>query len=170
MTRFLFALVLTLVASASGLAQDMPLSQILIDGEGWKKVEKAGGTVRVSMPPHSAHSPDRTTLYRWQAKSGAFIEARQNATQQPYAPYCPLRTKGSEKSIAVWGLTTDKDGRIYAATEIGVQVFDPTGRMCGVLTPAAPGTPAGMAFEGDTLTLWIDHTKYARKLRTEGVK
>jgi enterochelin esterase family protein len=84
-------------------------------------------------------------------------------------PYAPLRVKRGEKSIDVLGLTTDKDGRIYAATEIGVQVFDPTGRLCGVMT-----TPKGKAewfvFEGDTLTLWIGETKYARKLRTAGVK
>ena len=39
MNRFLFALAMTLVASAPMLAQDMPLAQILIDSEGWKKVE-----------------------------------------------------------------------------------------------------------------------------------
>ena len=53
---------------------------------------------------------------------------------------------------------------------IGVQVFDPTGRLCGVLTPAAPGRPEHLAFEGDRLTLWVGDTKYARKLNTRGAK
>jgi enterochelin esterase family protein len=84
------------------------------------------------------------------------------------APYCPLRLRRGAPYSEVTGLATDRDGRIYAATEIGVQVFDPTGRLCGVLTPAAKGRPEHMAFEGDHLTMWIDETKYARKLNTMG--
>jgi hypothetical protein len=170
MTRFLFAIVLSLVASASVLAQDMPLSQILIAGEGWKKVENPG--TRVVSAPVLTHSPDGSTAFRWLPASGNFIEARQTGASdaQPYVAYCPLRLKRGEKTIDVAGLATDKDGRIYAATELGVQVFDPTGRMCGVLTPAAPGKPTAIVFEDNTLTLWIDGTKYTRKLRTEGVK
>ena len=69
-------------------------------------------------------------------------------------------------------LTADKDGRIYAATTLGIQVFDPTGRLCGVM--AAPTAGASIVdhlrFEGDTLTVWIDNDKYQRKLNTQGVK
>jgi enterochelin esterase family protein len=72
--------------------------------------------------------------------------------------------------INVTGLATDTDGRIYAATEIGVQVFDPIGRLCGVMTPAAPGRPESMAFEGEQLTLWIGDVKYTRKLNATGAK
>jgi sugar lactone lactonase YvrE len=168
--RFLLALGLAWIASAPALAQDMPLSQILIDGEGWKKVESP--VPRVVNAQALTHSPDGSAIFRWTPASGRFVEARQTKANdaQPYVAYCPLRLKRGQKPIAVAGLTADKDGRIYAATEIGVQVFDPTGRMCGVLTPAAPGTPTSMAFEGDKLTLWIGETKYARKLRTEGAK
>ena len=34
----------------------------------------------------------------------------------------------------------------------------------------AEGIPNHLAFEGDTLTLWIGYTKYARKLNTSGAK
>jgi sugar lactone lactonase YvrE len=91
-------------------------------------------------------------------------------------PYCPLRSRKSEgkettpSGLAVTSMTGDKDRRIYAATPLGVHVFDPTGRLCGVLTPAATGIPKHMAFEGDKLTLWIGETKYERKLNTAGVK
>jgi sugar lactone lactonase YvrE len=158
------------VASAPAIAQDMPLSQILIDGEGWKKVENPAP--RVVSAPVFAFSPDMSTQFRWIPSSGGFIEARQFGGKQahPYEPYAPVRQKRGEKGLRVTGLTTDRDGRIYAATEIGVQVFDPTGRLCGVLTPAAPGEPERIAFEGDSLTIWIGETKYARKLRTKGVE
>src|SRR5262249_14392455 len=65
---------------------------------------------------------------------------------------CALRVPPGKQMIGVTGLAADADGRIYAATEIGVQVFDPTGRLCGVLAPAAPGKPELLTFEGDQLT------------------
>ena len=173
MTRLLLALALALFASAPALAQDMPLSQILVDGEGWKKAE--GGPKKPAPregAPVAAESPDGQTGFVWQPKAGRFIEARQAGAPEgvPAAPYCPVRQKRGKGVTEVTSLTTDRDGRIYAATEIGVQVFDPTGRMCGVLTPAAPGRPEHLAFEGDRLTLWVGDTKYARKLNTRGAK
>jgi enterochelin esterase family protein len=157
----------------------MPLSQILIDGEGWKRVEgkpqkPAPETGMINNWPgaYGAKSPDQITTYIYPA-GGSFIQAATKwpmKSQLKVAPYCPLRVRRGEKDIAVTGLVTDTDGRIYAATEIGVQVFDPTGRLCGVLTPAAPGKPEFLAFEGDRLTMWIGDTKYARKLNATGAK
>jgi enterochelin esterase family protein len=170
MMRKLLALALLVCLAPVAKSQDMPLSQILIDGEGWKKVEKPQpppGGVPVVARSHNGH-----TTFRWIATSGRFIEARPAgvADSVPYSPYCPLRLRRGEKEIEVTGLAVDKDGRIYAATEIGVQVFDPTGRLCGVLTPVAEGKPTHLAFEGDQLTLWIGDTKYTRKLNTTGAK
>ena len=34
------------------------------------------------------------------------------------------------------GMTTDVQGRTYVTTSLGIQVFDPTGRLCGVLAKA----------------------------------
>ena len=39
------------------------------------------------------------------------------------------------------GMTSDETGRYYVATALGVQVFDPTGRLCGVV-PGPPGSSA----------------------------
>jgi len=173
MTRALVALALVLGASAPAFAQDMPLSQILIDGEGWMKVDKAGVKPQSKSALHATVSADGGTAFVGGPDQQFLLAGPldgKTANLARTAPYAPLRTRRSEKGIDVTGLTTDRDGRIYAATDIGVQVFDPTGRLCGVLTPAAPGRPEAMTFEGDTLTLWIGDTKYARKLRTEGVK
>jgi sugar lactone lactonase YvrE len=206
MNRRFFALATALLATTPGLAQDMPLSQILIDGEAWKKVEgnpqrpkegpgvrigiangkramtlRAGGReltlVESSRPvdisgaaPHAVlltadgatayvGYPGRTAVWAFRVDKGGKLSDGE--------PYCPLRL-GRARSIEVTDLATDRDGRIYAATHLGVQVFDPTGRLCGVLTPAAPGRPEHLAFEGDRLTLWIGGAKYERKLRTQG--
>jgi hypothetical protein len=180
------ALALAVLSSASSAApaQDMPLSQILIDGEGWRKVETPGAKPK---PPgleplmasgayvltYLAYSPDRSTAFYLSEGAGFIVAAQVAADGKPVPPgvrHAPLRLKRGAKSVAVGGLATDRDGRIYAATEIGVQVFDPTGRLCGVLTPAAPGKPEHLAFKGDTLTLWVGETKYARKLNTTGAK
>ena len=38
-------------------------------------------------------------------------------------------------------MTSDTLGRYYVASALGVQVFDPTGRLCGVLPKPQPGKP-----------------------------
>jgi hypothetical protein len=180
--RILAILALFSVATAPAAAQDMPLSQILIAGEGWKKVDRPGekpprlGDFPLPGDPLVAevtYSPDGGTMFAAVPGQGFLFAAPARADGNvvvPLTSYAPLRTRHGEKSIAVTGLEVDRDGRIYAATDIGVQVFDPTGRLCGVLTPAAPGKPEHLAFEGDKLTLWIGETKYTRKLNTQGAK
>ena len=177
MARIFSVLALFSFAIAPAVAQDMPLSQILIDGEGWKKVGAPGDkpqTLPVTRTPTVAtYSPDRGTIFVVVPGERFLWAAATHPNGAPVAlpkPYAPLRLPRGEKSIAVLSLGTDKDGRIYAATNLGVQVFDPTGRLCGVLTPAAEGVPEHMVFEGDKLTLWIGATKYTRKLNTSGAK
>lgn len=173
MNRCLFALALALVASSPARAQDMPLSQILIDGEGWKKVEGNAEKPKPEAGKRITYSPDQSTMFQALPIPVRYLRAGSRNAEGgygPFAPYAPLRTRRGQKSIEVTGLTTDKDGRIYAATDIGVQVFDPTGRLCGVLTPAAPGRPEHLAFEGDKLTLWVGEVKYERRLDTRGVR
>ena len=170
MNRFLIASVLALAASSPALAQDMPLSQILISGEGWQKVNAPSAHLNRDRTTLSA---DRATVFIAVAGERFLWAAPATAEGKPAtagAPYAPLRLARGEKAIEVTGLATDRDGRIYAATALGVQVFDPTGRPCGVLTPAAEGAPAGLAFEGDKLTHWIKGEKYVRRLNTSGAK
>jgi hypothetical protein len=178
----LTALSLLFLLAPFARAQDMPLSQILIDGEGWKKVEGGkrpeilhgilAGTGDVVGKRPACYVTTGSTLYAGLDDGRALIAFTLDRDRNPRhpAPFAPLRLKHGENGIKVTWLEVDREGRIYAATEIGVQVFDPTGRLCGVLTPAAPGTPTLLAFEDDQLTLWIGETKYARKLNTTGVK
>jgi enterochelin esterase-like enzyme/sugar lactone lactonase YvrE len=39
------------------------------------------------------------------------------------------------------GMAVDKQGRYYITSELGVQIFDPTGRLCGVLPKPDAGKP-----------------------------
>ena len=176
MTRTLTALATLLALAPLARAQDMPLSQILIEGEVWKKVKSPAPIPLMPgglhwMPPGTVmiDSLDHGTTFMCRNEVSAILAIPSGTgISGPGEPYCPLRLPRGKKAIIVSGLLLDRDGRIYAATEIGVQVFDPTGRLCGVLTPAAPGMPRHMAFEGDQLTMWIGDTKYTRKLNAKG--
>ena len=171
MKRVVFAAAVILLGPVAAHAQDLPLAQILIDGEGWTKVDSPGSRPAVVNKP-STTSPDRSTLFTW-LPGERFLHAAQlrvDGGTNVRAPYAPLRLGIGEKETVVTSLTTDRDGRIYAATPIGVQVFDPTGRLCGVVQPPTPGPTEQLAFEGDQLTAWVGTVKYARKLRTTGVK
>ena len=98
------------------------------------------------------------------------------------APYAPLRVrkaydnspearrdaKAKPPTLAVHELTLDTAGRLYAATSQDLQVFDPTGRLSGVLTLPAKGKVEAMAWEGkekDTLAMWIDGKKWTRAMK-----
>ena len=46
-----------------------------------------------------------------------------------------------KKTASGDGMTTDAAGRYYVTSAVGVQVFDPTGRLCGVLPAPQPAKP-----------------------------
>lgn len=69
------------------------------------------------------------------------------------------------------GMAVDKRGRYYVTSDVGVQVFDPTGRPCGVLPKVDHDQPltSCMLAGSDHSTLYIAHGKkiYRRKLTVE---
>ena len=66
------------------------------------------------------------------------------------------------------GMAVDRFGRYYVTSAVGVQIFDPTGRLCGVLpkpNEAMPLTSCTLAGRGhDTLVITNGSTVYRRKL------
>lgn len=69
------------------------------------------------------------------------------------------------------GMTVDRIGRYYVTSDLGVQIFDPTGRMCGVLPtpdPDKPLTSCAMAgVDGDILYVANGSTVYRRRLNVD---
>lgn len=61
------------------------------------------------------------------------IDPKGEFKPQELPPYLP-RSSGD-------GMTSDTLGRYYVTSALGVQVFDPTGRLCGVLDKPQPGKP-----------------------------
>ncbi len=72
------------------------------------------------------------------------------------------------------GMAVDKAGRYYVTSDLGVQIFDPTGRPCGVLPKVDEDQPLTtcMLAGNDHSTLYIAHGKrvYRRKLTVQKPK
>jgi sugar lactone lactonase YvrE len=82
--------------------------------------------------------------------------------------YYPLRNRANRTPSGCAALTVDGARRAYAATGVGVQVFDPTGRLSGVLLGPDPVAPAPTALtlggpKRDTLYVAFGAKVYARK-------
>ncbi|MBI2481014.1 MAG: SMP-30/gluconolactonase/LRE family protein, partial [Planctomycetia bacterium] len=71
------------------------------------------------------------------------------------------------------GMAVDNAGRYYVTSELGVQIFDPTGRPCGVLPKVNRDQPLTtcMLAGSDHSTLYIAHgtSIYRRKLTVEKI-
>lgn len=90
-----------------------------------------------------------------------------NAREQYYT----LRRPPGEESL-VPAMTVDSADRLYAATREGVQVFDPTGRMSGVLLRPERQPVRALAFGGadlDRLYIVCGTKLYVRKMKAKGV-
>jgi gluconolactonase len=85
--------------------------------------------------------------------------------------YYTLRTPPKAGS-GVSQLIVDRDRRLYAASTEGVQVFDPTGRMSGVLLRPKRAPVTAVAFGGaerDRLYVVCDGRLFVRKTKARGI-
>ena len=134
-----------------------------------KTGEKKAVDVGITAPNGITLSPDQGTLavsdYRGENVWAFRVEADGGLSAK--APYMTVRT---EVDIAVQtpavrdpvyktasggdGMTSDTIGRYYVATALGVQVFDPTGRMCGVLTKPSEKGMTSCGFGGEKMD-WL---------------
>jgi len=81
--------------------------------------------------------------------------------------YYTLRTRPKQESGGA-EMTIDAEKRLYAGSREGVQVFDPTGRMSGVLFKPEPSPAVAVALGGaklDRLYVMFGKNLYVRKLR-----
>lgn len=86
--------------------------------------------------------------------------------------YYSLRVKRGETASGVKAMVMDAGFLLYACTPLGVQVFDPTGRLCGVILPPEnePLTAITLGGEkGDTLFVVCGDKVYARKIQGKAI-
>jgi gluconolactonase len=74
-----------------------------------------------------------------------------------------------DSGTSTWAM--DRDGRLYAATRMGAQVFDRNGRVRAIL-PVPGGEVTGLSFGGaafdEQYVSCADHKLYRRRLKTLG--
>ena len=128
-----------------------------------KTGEKKAADVGITAPNGLTLSPDQGTLavsdYRGEHVWVFRVEPDGSLSHKE--PYMTMRTevdvntKGPDgrahaykPSCAGDGMTSDVQGRYYVATALGVQVYDPTGRMSGVLPRPSDKAMTSVGFAG----------------------
>lgn len=117
-------------------------------------------------------SPDQTLLYvadsrthwvySYQIKPDGSLTHKQR--------YFHLHVPDTADDSSADGLRTDKDGRLYVATRMGIQVCDQAGRVnCIIPTPNGKVSNFGFGGENfDTLFATCGDRVYKRKLKVQG--
>jgi sugar lactone lactonase YvrE len=121
-----------------------------------------------------ALSPDQSLLYvadsrtRWVYS----FQIRPDGSLANKQRFFQLAVPDYADDSGVDGLKVDTDGRLYAATRMGIQVCDPAGRVQCIL-PLPNRKIANLAFGGpdlDTLYAACGDKLYKRKVRTRGAQ
>lgn len=88
-------------------------------------------------------------------------------------PYYTMRTVAGLPGSGADGMTVDSDGRLYVATYAGLQMFDPTGRLGGVILKPQNAFLSNAVFGGpklDTLYVTCTDKVYRRRTQATGVR
>jgi len=105
-----------------------------------------------------------TNLWTFQIQADGSLAHRQPSMTAQVA-LGKLESKGD-------GMTADTAGRYYVCTELGVQMFDPTGRLGGVILKPEDKFAANLAFAGpnhEYLYLACSDKIYRRKTQAKGL-
>lgn len=180
------------LAAGPAAAQDMPLHEIIKPGETWQSQAVdmptaenwsalAKGASPVKEPTCWAVALGGSTLLVADA-TDRYVRAfpiQKDGSLGPGDRYCRLRVRGDERRkrgtpaeayrADPSAMTVDGANRAYVATNLGIQVFDPTGRLCGVFTAPA-GRVTELAFDGDRLFAKADGRVFVRMMLAEGKK
>lgn len=88
------------------------------------------------------------------------------------SPYMTMQTLTGKDSAGGDGMTTEEKGRYFVTTDLGIQIFDPTGRLSGIIAkPVADGKVVSVEFAGkdhDQLFVAAGDKIFSRKLKVKG--
>ena len=141
-----------------------------IDPVGVKRVGDKG----ISQPSGLTLSPDQGTLVVSDHRGTNLwaFRIQPNGTLDAKEPYMTVWTPNGKPESSSDGMTTDGAGRYYVASAAGIQVFDPTGRLCGILTKPQDKFLANLGFAGpnlEYLCVTCSDKIYRRKTTAHGV-
>jgi enterochelin esterase family protein len=151
---------------------ETPTSSVhVITPEGKHSVADQGNVVK---PNGITISPDEQTLYvsehggtkvwAWQIQNDGSLTGA--------GPFMTMRVGTGKETAQGDGATTEAKGRIFVTTETGIQIFDPAGRLSGVIDKPDPaGKVVSVEFAGskhDVLFVAAGDKIYSRQLKTPG--
>lgn len=135
----------------------------------------ASKTAGAQRPNGIALTPDEGTLavsdyggrhtWVWRLGKDGSLDLRQ--------PYITLRTPAPALPSKGDGMTMDAVGRYYVTSAVGLQMFDPTGRMGGVIAAPTRQPIVSVAFAGpghQYLYVAAGDEIFRRKTKTSGVE
>ena len=189
--RVLLASLVLLFGASAGFAQDMPLFAFAKLGAKWDATEFRfnTGTVPtaglVEKATCTVVTKDGATMFvGYSDRAAVWAYPVQKDGKPDLAaggPYAPLRIvegydnsreakekrKTAPATLAVTALMIDPAGRVYTGTSKDIQVFDPTGRLCGTLPLPKAGTVRNIGLATDSFALLadIDGTVWNRPLK-----
>ena len=156
---------------ADGYSVDLKTHTLLLDGAVLKHGLKEPTCCAVALGGSTLLVADATDRHVWA------LRIEKDGTLGPGDRYCRLRVRGDERRKKDMppeafradpsAMTVDGAGRSYVATNLGIQVFDPTGRLCGVFTGPS-GRVTELTFDGDRLYARADGKAYVRQMLAEG--
>ncbi|WP_080059473.1 SMP-30/gluconolactonase/LRE family protein [Spirosoma aerolatum] len=152
-----------------------------------KRTEAKGGSQVWLIPPSGkklvvdtdqfsasgiALSPDQTLLYVSDSDSHWVYSysIRADGTLANKQKYYWLHAPDTADNAGADGLKTDRDGRLYVATRMGIQACDQAGRVNAIL-PIPAGNVSSLCFGGanfDRLYVTCGNKVYSRKLNSKG--
>jgi gluconolactonase len=154
------------VTSPNG--SDKPGKVYLITPDGKRTVVDEG----LKYPNGIALTPDQTQLYVAESASHWIwvYQIKPDGTLAYKQRYGWLQVPDTAENAWPDGLKCDRDGRVYAATRMGIQVLDQIGKVTAIL-PLPAGQPSNLCFGGpdfDTLYVTCQGKVYRRKLHVHG--
>lgn len=99
--------------------------------------------------------PDQRTLVVADMK-GAYLwnfRIEKDGSLTHKQPYSTMQLPVGKSASGADGMTVDTDGRIYVATELGIQVFDTQGRLSGVIAKPQARFLSNLVFGGPDFNL-----------------
>ena len=118
-------------------------------------------------------SPDQTLLYVADSRTHWVYsyQVQADGSLAYKQKYFHLHVPDTAEDSGVDGLRTDKDGRLWAATRLGLQVCDQAGRV-NCIIPVPNGKLSNLTFGGpnfDTVYATCGDKVYKRKVKVSGV-
>ena len=192
--RIALSMIVGLLLTGAAVAQDMPLHEILKPGESWQPLDKSVWPMVLELGPYEIVPGKRamrrhrdvfplpveaptcsvialggSTLLIGDAAGGYVWAFRieKDGSIGPGDRYCRLKLRKNETRSETSAITVDGADRTYVAIKEGIQVFDPTGRLCGVFTAPPGGKVTALAFHGNVLRARCGENAFARKMLAE---